>query len=182
MEKGGQPALVLSFRVSLPVYEACVMMLGQRMKKKQMPTAVVTGVLLLAAGLAFLIYLNLYLHRPGILTNSLSVLLLLLGLYNLCYCPFLFDRAVARRARKIYESSPYLGQQVTLRFFSEYIEETSAENVSRIQWRSVLAVHREPLYFLLRLTQNSGVVIPCQELEDSELRALEALLDRIPGR
>lgn len=182
MEQGRQPLLTLSFQVSMPVYEACVAMLGQRLKKKNMPRAVVTGGLLFAAGLGFLIYLNFYLRQPRLLTNSLSVLLSLLGLYDLCYYPWLFDRAVRRRARRLYEASPYLGQRITLRFFPEYIEERGAERENRVQWTSVLAVHREPLYFLLRLTSNSGIIIPRTELDDEELHALETLLNRMPGR
>lgn len=174
------PLLILSFTVSPAIYQECVMMMGKRMKHKNMPRSLVTGGLFAAVGAAFLIYIFAYIHTGNPVLVGLSVLLILLGVYNLIYFPLLFEKILLQGAARRYDAMPQLNAPVTLLFFEDCIGEVRAGQENRVQWSAVLAVHREPLYYLLRLTADSGIIIPRTELTQEETRILERLLDTKP--
>lgn len=174
--QGAAPLLRLKFAITPEVYEACSVMLGERAKARAMPRSIAIGCVFVAGAAGFLAYLYLYLRQPEGLLVFLSFLLLLLGVYNLLYYPFLFSPLLLRSSRAAYRRSTYLAGQTALSFFDDYIEESSPRGTNRIQWTAVQAVYREPLYYLLRLTPNTGVIVPMSALEDASRQALEALL------
>jgi len=180
MEKARHPLLTLTFEVSLPVYTECVLMLGRRLKVKNMPHFLVTGAFMTVGAAAALVYLNFHLGGGDGRLNALAGALLLLGVCNLLYYPVFFEKLLVRRAQKNYDKSPYLNKPVTLDFYPEYFEETTGEETNRVQWASVLAVHREQLYYLLRLTRDSGVIIPRTEVNNRQAGVLEEILSREP--
>lgn len=182
MEKAKSPLLTLKFEVSLPVYTECVLMLGRRLKTKNMPSFLVMGAFMSVGAVAALIYLNFHLNGGDGRLNALAGALLLLGIGNLVYYPVYFERLLAYRAQKNYDGSPYLNQPVTLRFYQEYFDEETGEETNRVQWTSVLAVHREQLYYLLRLTKDSGVIIPRTEVNAEQAKLLEEILTQVPLR
>lgn len=182
MEKAKHPLLTLTFEVSLPVYTECVLMLGGRLKTKNMPRFLVMGAFMTVGAVAALVYLNLHLGGGDSRLNALAGALLLLGICNLVYYPVYFERLLTHRAQKNYDESPYLNKPVTLRFYREYFDEETGEETNRVQWASVLAVHREQLYYLLRLTRDSGVIIPRTEVNAEQAKVLEEILAQVPLR
>lgn len=176
------PLLAISFKITPEIYEACLNMIGQRLKQKNMPRMVVLGGLISAFALGFLGYLFFYLRIFDLPMVLLSILLLLIGIYNISYYSRYFRRLLHWRARYLYKRSPYLQNTVTLRFYDEFFDEQTGKRKNRVQWSSVKAVHKEEEYYLLRLTQNSGIIIPLAGLREEEILYLGELIESCMGR
>jgi len=178
MQSTTPPLLTLSYTISPPVYEACVVMLGERIKERRLPRMVVVGGVLIASALGFLAYLQFYLHQNDTALSVLALLLFAVGVYNILYYPVLFERQLHRSAAARFQRSPYFRQPVLLNFYEDYIEENLASGQSRIQWTAVSAVYREDAFYLLRLSADNGLIIPREKLDKEDTHKLDRLLFR----
>lgn len=108
----------------------------------------------------------------------LAVVIMFLGIYCVMYYPYFFKKKLNTVIEKTFAESEYLNNDITLRFFDEFCEETNYSDTREMKYGQMDEVKTTDKYIMI-LVGKSGICIPKDSLGGQEKELVTFLLQRV---
>jgi len=105
---------------------------------------------------------------------ALAAMLLVMGVFNMLFFPFIFPKKLQKAANKVYAKSQYLQNPITLNFYEQGFEERACSVEGDVPWGDCTSLVEEEDMFVISLPKNRCVIVPKAVVKQEDIACVRS--------